>query len=87
MSLCLQVSGIQPTEKELTENGNSRLFAANRKRIKQSLLQIETENVSLFSLVGKGLTVIDDCCLSKRARSFLHSYCWWRAFYFHHECA
>ncbi len=42
---------------ELTENGNLRCFAANGKRKQQTsvcLLQAETENRSLFSLVGKG---------------------------------
>jgi hypothetical protein len=41
---------------ELTEKGNFRLFAANGKWKRQSfvcLLQMETENESLFSLVGK----------------------------------
>jgi hypothetical protein len=55
-SLCLHVSGILQTETELTENGNFRLFAANGKRKQQtsiSLLQMETENGSLFSLVCK----------------------------------
>ncbi len=37
---------------EQTENSNFRLFAANG---------------SLFFLEGKRLTVIDDCCFSKRA--------------------
>jgi hypothetical protein len=39
-----------------TENGNFRLFAANRKRKRQTsvcLLQTKTENGSLFPLVGK----------------------------------
>jgi hypothetical protein len=43
-------------ETELTENGNFRSFAANRKRKWQTsvcLLQTVTKNGSLFSLVGK----------------------------------
>jgi hypothetical protein len=55
---------------ELTQNGNFCLFAANRKQKWQMsvfLLQTETENGSLFSLVVKGYTVINDCCFSKRA--------------------
>jgi hypothetical protein len=41
---------------ELTENDNFLLFAANGKRewkTSVSFLQMETENESLFSLVGK----------------------------------
>jgi hypothetical protein len=41
---------------ELTENYNFCLFAANGKQKRQTfvcLLQMETENGSLFSLVGK----------------------------------
>jgi hypothetical protein len=40
---------------ELTENGNFRLFAENRKQKRQTsvcLLKMETENESLSSLVG-----------------------------------
>jgi hypothetical protein len=51
------------------ENGNFRLFSANGKWKRQTLvclLQTKTENERLFSLVGKRLTVIDDC-FSKRA--------------------
>ncbi len=43
-------------KKELTENGNFQLFAANEKPNWQTsvcLLQTETEKGSLFSLVGK----------------------------------
>ncbi len=43
-------------ETELTENGNLHLFAAYRKRKRPTsvcLLQTETENGSLFSLVSK----------------------------------
>jgi hypothetical protein len=41
---------------ELTENGNFHLLAANRKQRRQTsicFLQTETENGSLFSLIGK----------------------------------
>jgi hypothetical protein len=39
---------------ELTENGNFRLFVANGKRqTSLCLLQRETENGGLFSLVGR----------------------------------
>jgi hypothetical protein len=38
------------------ETGNFHWFA-----------QMETENGSLFSLVVKPQTVMDDCCFSKRA--------------------
>jgi hypothetical protein len=49
----LQVSGMLQTE--LTENGNFHFFAANGKWKQQAsvcLLQTETGNGSLFSLVG-----------------------------------
>jgi hypothetical protein len=52
----LHVSGIPQMKKELTENGNFRLFAANRKWKRQTsvcFLQMETENGSLFSLISK----------------------------------
>jgi hypothetical protein len=37
------------------------------------LLQTEIKNGSLFSLVGKRSTVINDCCFSKCAPSWLYS--------------
>jgi hypothetical protein len=55
---------------ELAGNDNFHLFAANGKRKQQTsvcLLLTKTENLSLFSLIGKRLTVINDCCFSKRA--------------------
>jgi hypothetical protein len=56
---------------ELTEKGNFRLFDSNGKRKRQTsfcLLQKETESGTLFSLVGKRLTVIGACCFSERAQ-------------------
>ncbi len=75
ISPCFHVSISMFTEflkqkAELTENFNIHLFAANRKRKRQTsvcLLQTETENGSLFSLVGKGQTVIGNYCFSKLA--------------------
>jgi hypothetical protein len=54
----------------LTENDSFRSFAANGKQKQQTsvrLLEMETENKSLFSMVGEQKSVIDDCCFSKRA--------------------
>jgi hypothetical protein len=54
--------------KRKTATANFRLFAANGKREWQTsvcLLQTETENGSLFSLVCQ--TLVNDCCFSKRA--------------------
>ncbi len=54
----------------LTENGNFCLFAPNKKWKWQTsvcLLQTEMENGSVFSLVGKLLTFIGDCCFNKLA--------------------
>jgi hypothetical protein len=52
------------------ENGIFRLFAANGQQKQETsvcLLQTETVNGRLFSLVSKRYTVINDCCFSKRA--------------------
>jgi hypothetical protein len=46
---------------ELAETGNFRLFAANRKQKRQTsnwLLQVESENENLFSLVSKKQTLM-----------------------------
>ncbi len=67
-SSCLHASKFPGFRKRiiiLTESGNFRLLAENGKRKWQTsvcLLQTETENRSLFSLVGKRQTVIDVCC-------------------------
>jgi hypothetical protein len=65
--LCISISNyINMQKAELTENCNFCLFAANGKQ-KWRLPQTQMENESLFFLDSKRLTVIDDCCFTKRA--------------------
>ncbi len=77
MSPCLHVSLFMSPcpefckqKTELKENGNFCLFSVNGKWKQQSfvyLLQTETENVRLFSLVTKWSTIINDCCFRKHS--------------------
>jgi hypothetical protein len=72
-SLCLHVHVSMFPEfckrkTELMENGNFCLLVGNGKRKRQtSICLLQTKNRSLFSLVSKRKTVIDDCCFSKIA--------------------
>jgi hypothetical protein len=70
MSPRLHVSGMSQTENGTDRKQQLLYFSANRTQKLQTsacLLQTKMENGTLFSLVGKRLTVIDDCCFSKHA--------------------
>jgi hypothetical protein len=66
--LCLHVSMSSCLHVSMSMSLCFRKKGTNEKReTSVCFLQTETENGSFFTLVGKRLTVIDDCCFSNRA--------------------